>query len=158
MSTNPLFRTDIETRQVLPKKAAFTRTLSSDSSETVIDLTAYMQEAVKLSLSFQSTMEETDKKQRVRHQLLLLEIKDLDVVVSEKSDNIFDLDTSIQTLKNDIETQKDNIQELQKQEMELKTSIDDIEFRKIVKTTPEVAVIPTLGLSESPFHKKVGVN
>ena len=50
MSTNPLFRTDIETRQVLPKKAAFTRTLSSDSSETVIDLTAYMQEAVKLSL------------------------------------------------------------------------------------------------------------
>ena len=50
MSTNPLFRTDIETRQVLPKKAAFTRTLSSDSSETVIDLTGYMQEAVKLSL------------------------------------------------------------------------------------------------------------
>ena len=50
MSTNPLFRTDIETRQVLPKKAAFTRTLSSDNSETVIDLTAYMQEAVKLSL------------------------------------------------------------------------------------------------------------
>ena len=50
MSTNPLFRTDIETRQVLPKKAAFTRTLSSNNSETVIDLTAYMQEAVKLSL------------------------------------------------------------------------------------------------------------
>ena len=50
MSTNPLFRTEIETRQVLPKKAAFTRTLSSNSSETVIDLKAYMQEAVKLSL------------------------------------------------------------------------------------------------------------
>ena len=103
-------------------------------------------------------MEETDKKQRVRHQLLLLEIKDLNVVVSEKSDDISDLDTNIQILKNDIETQKDNIKELQKQEMELKTSIDDIEFRKIVKTTPEVAVVPTLGLSESPFHKKVGVN
>ena len=42
--------------------------------------------------------------------------------------------------------------------MELKTSIDDIEFRKIVKTTPEVSVVPTLGLSESPFHKKVGVS
>jgi len=122
------------------------------------ELRTILDDGAKLSLSFQSTMEETDKKQRVRHQLLLLEIKDLNVVVSEKSDNISDLDTNIQTLKNDIETQKDNIKELQKQEMELKTSIDDIEFRKIVKTTPEVAVIPTLGLSESPFHKKVGVN
>ena len=50
MSTNPLFRTDIETKQVLPKVAAFTRTLSSNSSETVIDLNSYMQEAVKISL------------------------------------------------------------------------------------------------------------
>ena len=64
---------------------------------------------------------------------------------------------NIQTLKRDIEIQHDTIKELQKQEMELKTSIDDIEFRKTVKTTPEVSVVPTLGLSESPFHKKIGV-
>ena len=122
------------------------------------ELKTILDDGAKLSLSFQSTIEETEKKQRLRHQLLLLEIKDLDVVVSEKSDHISDLDTSIQTLKSNIEVQQDSIKELQKQEMELKESIDDIEFRKIVKTTPEVAVVPTLGLSESPFHKKVGVS
>ena len=136
-----------------------------EKQELVFQLTAQAEElrvilddGAKLSQSFQSTMEETEKKQRLRHRLLLLEIKDLDVVVSEKSDHILDLDTSIQDLKNDVETQQDNLKELQEQEMELKASIDDIEFRKLVKTTPDVAVVPTLGLSESPFHKKVGVN
>ena len=132
--------------------------LSCQLTAQAEELKTILDDGAKLSLSFQSTMEESDKKQRLRHQLLLLEIKDLDVVVSEKSDHISDLDTSIQTLKTDIETQQDAIKELQKQEMELKTSIDDIEFRKIVKTTPEVSVVPTLGLSESPFHKKVGVS
>jgi len=136
-----------------------------EKQEFVFQLTAQAEElrsilddGAKLSLSFQSTIEETEKKQRVRHQILLLEIKNLDVVVSEKSDHISDLDTSIQTLNNNIETQKDTIDELEKQEMGLKASIDDIEFRKLVKATPEISVIPTLGLSESPFHKKVGVS
>jgi len=133
------------------QELSFQLTAQAEELRTILD------EGAKLSLSFQSTMEESDKKQRLRHQLLLLEIKDLDVVVSEKSDHISGLDTNIQTLKTDIETQQDAIKELQKQEMELKTSIDDIEFRKTVKTTPEVSVVPTLGLSESPFHKKIGV-
>ena len=111
----------------------FQLTAQAEELKTILD------DGAKLSLSFQSTIEETEKKQRVRHQLLLLEIKDLDVVVSEKSDHISDLDTSIQTLKSNIEVQQDSIKELQKQEMGLRESIDDIEFRKIVKTTPEVA-------------------
>ena len=134
------------------QELSFQLTAQAEELRTILD------DGAKLSLSFQSTMEESDKKQRLRHQLLLLEIKDLDVVISEKSDHISDLDTNTQTLKTDIETQQDAIKELQKQEMELKTSIDDIEFRKTVKTTPEVSVVPTLGLSESPFHKKVGVS
>jgi len=139
---------DIREKQEL----VFQLTAQAEELKTILDSGA------KLSLSFQSTMEETEKKQRVRHQLLLLEIKDLNVVVSEKSDDISGLDTNIQTLKRDIEIQHDTIKELQKQEMELQTSINDIEFRKVVKTTPEVEIVPTLGLSESPFHKKIGVS
>lgn len=127
-------------------------TAQADELKTILD------DGAKLSMSFQSTMEEAEKKQKLRHRLLLLEIKDLDVVRSEKSDLASDLDNNIQSLKNDIEMHKDTIRELQKEEMELKISIDDIEFRKTVKTTPEVSVVPTLGLSESPFHKTIGVN
>ena len=132
------------------------------------ELKTILDEGANLSLSFESTleeaessfrltMEETEKKQRVRHRLLLLEIKDLDVVVSEKSDHILDLDNAIQSQKDDIEAHKESITELMEQEQKLRNSMEDMEFRKFIKTTPEVSVVPTLGLSESPFHKKTGV-
>ena len=136
-----------------------------EKQETVFQLTAQAEElktilddGAKLSLSFQSTIEETDKKQRLRHRLLLLEIKDLDVVVSEKLDYISDLDGASKIQKDEIETQQEKLNDLMGQEMELRASMEDIEFRKLVKTTPEVSAVPTLGLSESPFHKKTGVS
>ena len=132
------------------------------------ELRTILDDGAKLSLSFQSTMEEagnltvtmeeTEKKRRLRHRLLILEIKDLDVIVAEKTDYISDFDRTIQSQKSDIEAHKENIKELMEQEQKLSESMDDIEFRKFVKTSPEVSSIPTLGLSESPFHKKTGVS
>lgn len=48
--TSPLFRGDTETKQILGKKAAFTRTLSSNNSEVVLDLAGKMQEGTKISI------------------------------------------------------------------------------------------------------------
>ena len=136
-----------------------------EKQELVYQLTAQAEElktilddGAKLSLSFQSTIEETEKKQRLRHRLLLLEIKDLDVVVSEKLDYISELDDASTIQKESIESHKESIQELMKEEQKLRDSLEDIEFRKFVKTSPEVSVVPTLGVSESPFHKKTGVS
>jgi len=128
-----------------------------------------LDEGASLSLSFESTleeaetsfrltMEETDKKQRLRHRLLLAEIKDLEVIIAEKSDNVTSLNTNIKTQKEDIELRKEELAELAIQERRLKDSMEDVEFRKFVKTSPEVSSVPTLGLSESPFHKKTGVS
>ena len=147
-----------------------------EKQELVFQLTAQaselrniLDEGASLSLSFESTleeaetsfrltMEETDKKQRLRHRLLLAEIKDLEVILAEKSDNINNLNIDIQNQKDDIEFRKEEISELVIQERRLKESMEDVEFRKCVKTSPEVSAVPTLGLSESPFHKKTGVS
>ena len=132
------------------------------------ELRIILDDGAKLSLSFQSTMEEagnltvtmeeSEKKRRLRHRLLILEIKDLDVIVAEKTDYISDFDKVIHEQKLDIESHKESIKELMEQEQKLIESMDDIEFRKFVKTSPEVSSIPTLGLSESPFHKTTGVS
>ena len=48
--TTPLFRGDTETKQILGRKAAFTRNLSSDVSEVVLNLKGQMQEGTKVSI------------------------------------------------------------------------------------------------------------
>jgi len=47
----PLFRTLSESNQPLGKRVAFSRTLSSDNSEVVIDLTGHMEEGHRFSLA-----------------------------------------------------------------------------------------------------------
>ena len=47
----PLFRSSSEANQPLGKKAVFSRTLSSNNSEVVIDLTKHMQEGHRFTLS-----------------------------------------------------------------------------------------------------------
>ena len=43
-------RTDIELRQVYDKVVSFTRTTTGNAAETVIDVSAYMEEANRISL------------------------------------------------------------------------------------------------------------
>ena len=49
--TSPLFVSSNEARQVLGKKVPFARTLTSDNSEVVIDVSKHMQEATKIMIS-----------------------------------------------------------------------------------------------------------
>jgi hypothetical protein len=48
--TTPVFRTSTETKQGLNKRFAFTRTLTSNDSEVVVDVTKHMSEVHKISL------------------------------------------------------------------------------------------------------------
>ena len=48
MTTN--LRTEIELRQVYDKVVSFTRTTTGNAAETVIDVSAYMEEANRISL------------------------------------------------------------------------------------------------------------
>ena len=48
---SPLFRSFSEANQPLGKRIAFSRTLSSNNSETVIDLTGHMEEGHRFTLA-----------------------------------------------------------------------------------------------------------
>ena len=48
--TTPLWRSEIETRQVYGRVATFTRTLSADTAQNVVTLAGYMAEGQKVSL------------------------------------------------------------------------------------------------------------
>lgn len=48
--TTPAFRTSTETKQGLSRRVAFTRTLTTNVSEVVIDITKHMSEVHKVSI------------------------------------------------------------------------------------------------------------